>query len=242
VIMLPVVVTAILTSWRTPRAGLQPGRNRRRGPVPEQPEGHPRRGLHFRAVGIGFAAGVGTLAIAAFLSVFFCVLSCCSGNWIHRDTSTPLACLPAGAPPARERSLPSRRDQRGTRRNPRRAGGASGDASWPLLRRYRPAAMGGGNQSWEIRACENGAKRPAERSWVLHRSARPPLAEAVPTRYEGLQAQEDQNGGTTNSSGVQTAARRKSPAAPSSADFRRGQPYIIARSGSRDARTRAERP
>src|SRR6267378_6695103 len=55
----------------------------------------------FAAVGIGFAAGVGTLAIAAFLSVFFCVLELLLWKLdltADHEHTFGLLCLPARPP------------------------------------------------------------------------------------------------------------------------------------------------
>src|SRR5207244_12966193 len=58
----------------------------------------------FAAVGIGFASGVGALAIAAFLSIFFCVMELLLWKLdlaADHEHTFGLLCTPAGAPAAR---------------------------------------------------------------------------------------------------------------------------------------------
>jgi hypothetical protein len=79
----------------------------------------------FAAIGIGFACGVGVLVIAAFLSIFFCVLELLLWKLdltADHEHTFGLLCMPAGASPARAETitLPS---------NPSVAPALSGDAT-----------------------------------------------------------------------------------------------------------------
>lgn len=76
----------------------------------------------FAAVGIGFASGVGALAIAAFLSIFFCVMELLLWKLdlaADHEHTFGLLCTPAGAPaqrihlpalPGAARTAPARTD------------------------------------------------------------------------------------------------------------------------------------
>jgi len=106
----------------------------------------------FAAVGIGFAAGVGTLAIAAFLSVFFCVLELLLWKLdltADHEHTFGLLCLPAPrvAPAISSPALPE----------------VSGDASVTTPSADTALlAMGGGTPE----PAGEEAKRPAERLLV----------------------------------------------------------------------------
>src|SRR5213080_2644661 len=76
----------------------------------------------FAAVGIGFASGVGALAIAAFLSIFFCVMELLLWKLdlaADHEHTFGLLCTPVGAPaqridvravPGAARTAPARTD------------------------------------------------------------------------------------------------------------------------------------
>ena len=79
----------------------------------------------FAAIGVGFACGVGVLVIAAFLSIFFCVLELLLWKLdltADHEHTFGLLCMPAGTSPARGETivLPA---------NPSVAPALSGDAS-----------------------------------------------------------------------------------------------------------------
>ena len=79
----------------------------------------------FAAIGVGFACGVGVLVIAAFLSVFFCILELLLWKLdltADHEHTFGLLCMPAGTSPARGETivLPA---------NPSVAPALSGDAS-----------------------------------------------------------------------------------------------------------------
>src|SRR5712664_3884960 len=190
----------------------------------------------FAAVGIGFAAGVGTLAIAAFLSVFFCVLELLLWKLdltADHEHTFGLLCMPALPPGQQHGSLPFARETSVAPRDALEA--ASGDASvaTPSADTGLLAIGGGKPEPGKTENGEDGAKRPAERLLVYctdPAKARP-LAEAVLDQMtKGYKLKKTRNGG--NDQFVleyRLRTRRKSPA---DAIIHRlqaeGTPYVIA--------------
>jgi len=110
----------------------------------------------FAAIGVGFACGVGVLVIAAFLSVFFCVLELLLWKLdltADHEHTFGLLCMPAGASLARGETivLPS---------NPSVAPALSGDASASTPSADTGLlALGGAKPE----PSDAGGKKPAER-------------------------------------------------------------------------------
>jgi hypothetical protein len=113
----------------------------------------------FAAIGIGFASGVGVLVIAAFLSIFFCVLELLLWKLdltADHEHTFGLLCMPAGASPARGETivLPA---------NPSVAPALSGDASASTPSADTGLlALGGGKPE----PSDAGGKKTAERLLV----------------------------------------------------------------------------
>ena len=193
----------------------------------------------FAAVGIGFAAGVGTLSIAAFLSVFFCVLELLLWKLdltADHEHTFGLLCLPASPAGQRNGSLPFTGETSVAPVASRDAlEAASGDASVATPSADTGLlAMGGGKpEPGKSDPGENGAKRPAERLLVYctdPAKARP-LAEAVLDQMtKGYKLKKTRNGG--NDQYVleyRLRTRKRSPAdAIISRLHSEGTPYVIA--------------
>ena len=115
----------------------------------------------FAAVGIGFASGVGALAIAAFLSIFFCVMELLLWKLdltADHEHTFGLLCTPAGAP-AQRIHLPALPGAAGTAPAAGDAEGAIPSADTTLL------ALGGAKP--EVRNGDaNSGKRPPQRLLV----------------------------------------------------------------------------
>jgi hypothetical protein len=163
----------------------------------------------FAAVGIGFAAGVGTLAIAAFLSLFFCILELLLWKLdltADHEHTFGLLCLPAHTFTQRS----------GPRGQPAVSGDtslASGDASVAAPSADTGLlALGGANPEPD----DGAPKRPAERLLVYctdpEKARR--LADAILHEMaKGYKLKETRNGG--NDQFVleyRVRTRRKSPA------------------------------
>jgi len=113
----------------------------------------------FAAIGVGFACGVGVLVIAAFLSVFFCVLELLLWKLdltADHEHTFGLLCMPAGASAARGETitLPA---------NPSVAPALSGDASASTPSADTGLLALGGAQP---EPSDAGGKKPAERLLV----------------------------------------------------------------------------
>jgi len=193
----------------------------------------------FAAVGIGFAAGVGTLAIAAFLSVFFCLLELLLWKLdltADHEHTFGLLCLPARQPGQRNGFLPIAGETSVAPVATRDAlESASGDASMATPSADTGLlAMGGGKpEPGKSEPGENGAKRPTERLLVYCTDpvkARP-LAEAVLDQMtKDYKLKKTRNGG--NEQYVleyRLRTRKKSPAdAIIDRLHSEGAPYVIA--------------
>ena len=193
----------------------------------------------FAAVGIGFASGVGTLAIAAFLSVFFCVLELLLWKLdltADHEHTFGLLCLPARPPGQRNGSLPFAGETSVAPVATRDAlEAASGDASVATPSADTGLlAMGGGKPEPGVtEPGEDGAKRPAERLLVYTTDpakARQVTEAVLDQMTKGYKLKKTRNGG--NDQFVleyRLRTRRKSPA---DAIIHRlqaeGTPYIIA--------------
>jgi hypothetical protein len=185
----------------------------------------------FAAVGIGFAAGVGVLAIAAFLSVFFCVLELVLWKLdltADHEQTFGLLCMPASLAGhvSNATHAMATTDGSATPADPAMNGDASDatpSADTGLL------AMGGGKPE----PGDGAAKRPAERLLVYctdPEKARP-MAEAVLDEMtKGYKLKTTKNGG--NDQFVLEYRVRTRRKAPTSAIIERlyaeGLPYIIA--------------
>jgi len=113
----------------------------------------------FAAIGVGFACGVGVLVIAAFLSIFFCVLELLLWKLdltADHEHTFGLLCMPAGASAARGETitLPA---------NPSVAPALSGDASASTPSADTGLLALGGAQP---EPSDAGGKKPAERLLV----------------------------------------------------------------------------
>jgi len=193
----------------------------------------------FAAVGIGFAAGVGTLAIAAFLSVFFCVLELLLWKLdltADHEHTFGLLCLPAPPPGQRNGSLPFAGETSVAPVATRDAlEAASGDASVATPSADTGLlAMGGGRpEPGKTEPDENGAKRPAERLLVYTTDpakARP-LAEAVLDQMtKGYKLKKTKNGGNNQYVLEYRLRTRKKSSAQAIIDrlHSEGAPYVIA--------------
>ena len=193
----------------------------------------------FAAVGIGFAAGVGTLAIAAFLSVLFCVLELLLWKLdltADHEHTFGLLCLPARPPGQRNGAVTFARETSDTPVATRDAlEAASGDASVDTPSADTGLlAMGGGKpEPGKTEPGEDGAKRPAERLLVYctdPAKARQVAEAVLDEMTKGYKLKKTRNGG--NDQFVleyRLRTRRKSPA---DAIIERlqaeGVPYVIA--------------
>jgi uncharacterized protein DUF4956 len=187
----------------------------------------------FAAIGIGFASGVGMLAIAAFLSSFFCILELLLWKLdltADHEHTFGMLCLPA--PPSAQRdSLVRLPAVAGEASAPMRAeSAASGDSSVETPSADTGLlAMGGGKPD----PGNDKAKRPAERLLVYttdpEKARR--LAETVLDQMtKGYKFKKTRNGG--NDQFVleyRVRTRRKSPAdAIIDRLHAEGVPYVIA--------------
>jgi hypothetical protein len=196
----------------------------------------------FAAVGIGFAAGVGQLAIAAFLSVFFCVLELLLWKMdltADHEHTFGLLCMPASAPVPWS-SLAALAAT--TPVAPVATGGAmpsNGDASMatPSADTGLLAIGGGKPEPGEVvlvpRSPGGGAKRPAERLlvYVTDPDKARPVAEAVLDQMtKGYKLKRTTNGG--NDQFVLEYRVRTRRRTPTGAIIDRlhadGMPYVIA--------------
>ena len=186
----------------------------------------------FAAVGIGFAAGVGVLAIAAFLSVFFCVLELVLWKLdltADHEQTFGLLCMPASLAGHATKPALATATTDGTATTgdvPSMSGDASvatPSADTGLL------AMGGAKPE----PGDGAAKRPAERLLVYctdPEKARP-MAEAVLDEMtKGYKLKTTKNGGNDQFVlDYRVRTRRKSPtSAIIERLYAEGLPYIIA--------------
>lgn len=172
----------------------------------------------FAAVGIGFAAGVGGLAIAAFLSVFFCVLELLLWKMdltADHEQTFGLLCMPAPRPPPASNAvaLPTVSGD---------ASVASPSADTGLL------AIGGGNPD-----PGNGeAKRPAERLLVYTTDpdkARAAAADVLEEMTKGYKLKKTRNGGKDQYVlEYRVRFRRKSPSETVIDRLHAAGPFVIA--------------
>ena len=162
----------------------------------------------FAAVGIGFAAGVGTLSIAAFLSVFFCTLELLLWKLdltADHEHTFGLLCLPA-RPAGQENSavavVGNVSDAPVAARDPLVA--VSGDASLATPSADTGLlAMGGGKpEPGKTEPGEDGAKRPAERLLVYctdPAKARPLTEAVLDEMAKDYKLKKTRNGGNNQS-------------------------------------------
>jgi len=187
----------------------------------------------FAAVGIGFAAGVGLLAVAAFLSVFFSLLELLLWKWdltADHEHTFGLLCLPAPPPGHRSNAVaPASKDA--SVASEVDASVASGDASVATPSADTGLlAIGGGRPE---PADGGAAKRPAERLLVYctdpdkARAAAEAVLDEMTKRYK---LKKTRNGG--NDQFVLEYRMRTRKKSPADAIIDRlhadGMPYIIA--------------
>jgi hypothetical protein len=186
----------------------------------------------FAAVGIGFAAGVGVLAIAAFLSVFFSVLELLLWKLdltADHEHTFGLLCMPASLPGPRSKvPLPAETSHGAV--STAEASATSGDASVAIPSADTALlAMGGGKPD----PGDGGGKRPAERLLVYttdpHKARA--LADVVLEQMtKGYKLKKTRNGG--NQQFVLEYRMRTRKRTPSDAIIDRlhaeGVPYVIA--------------
>jgi hypothetical protein len=116
----------------------------------------------FAAVGIGFASGVGALAIAAFLSIFFCVMELLLWKLdlaADHEHTFGLLCTPVGAPAQRI-------DVRAVSGPAGRASAAGADVTAALPSADTGLLALGGAKPGVRNGEANGGKRPPQRLLV----------------------------------------------------------------------------